>query len=141
MSTVACLLLAASVTVQSPSPVLVADASAVSGIERAANTFGPDCGIELQLACRLVRLQTPTQTARMTWVVTAVAWSGLLTRMTIQRDIDAQPSVVLNSAEGQGYHQATTNRDSFGSEAAPIWLTVTATRHNGCQAAWRVEVR
>jgi hypothetical protein len=77
----------------------------------------------------------------MAWVATVVARDGLLSRMTVQRDIDPQPSVIFASAAGQAYYQAVTNRDSFGSALAPIWLAVSATRTTGCQAAWRVEVR
>lgn len=128
MNLVACLL--GALTVTSSLPVSVYDTASPLARTEPASAFAPSCGIEFFVACR------PSGT-RTNWLLTAWALDGTLTRMTTQRDNDAQP-VVAPLAGSQAYHQVVVQRTSL---VPPQSVTVTATRTGGCQASLRVEAR
>lgn len=128
MNLVACLL--GALTVTSALPVHVYDATAPHARTEQPSSFAPSCDIEFFVACR------PSGT-RTSWLLTAWAIDGTLTRMTTQRDNDAQP-VVAPLTGSQAYHQVVVQRTSL---VPPQSVTVTATRTGGCQASLRVEAR
>lgn len=126
MNTAACLL--GTLLVATPAPTLVADRTQVKGQLIAPTTFAPTCGIDLTLACRVVN-------GRTNWSVMAWAVNGQLNGMTTQRDSDAFPLTVTTTWP-RAYHNLVVQRTVTG----PQWLSISATRVDGCRTTMRVDV-